>query len=179
MEPQKQSKILKASLIAAIVIVINLFFNYTLSLVYKEPAYDAFCPNTAQVISAPTKEQCVANGGQWNENNYGGPVPVGEKAPQGYCDQQFMCRQAFDTAQKNYDRNVFITLVLLGAIIVAIGNFLKGNGLISSALSLAGVLSFIIASVRYWSAADNLIKVIILGIALLILLWVAYKKFKN
>ncbi len=176
MEPQKQSRILKASLIAGIVIVINLFFNYTLSLVYKEPTYDAFCPNTAQVVSAPNKEQCVANGGQWNENYPGDPALP---SPKGYCDQQFMCRNNFDTAQKAYDRNVFLTLVILGAVIVALGNFLKGNQLISSALSLAGVLSFIIASMRYWSSADNLIKVIILGIALAILIWVAMKKFKN
>ncbi|MDD4989253.1 MAG: hypothetical protein PHV42_02405 [Candidatus Pacebacteria bacterium] len=182
MELQKQSRILRASLIAAIVIVINLFFNYALSLVYKEPDYNTFCPNTAQVVTQITNQaQCVAAGGQWNENYYP-PTPVtpdGKGAPTGYCDQQFMCRQGFETAQKTYDRNVFITLVLLGAIIVAIGNYLKGNQLISSALSLAGVLSFIIASMRYWSSADNLIKVIILGIALAILIYVAMKKFKN
>jgi hypothetical protein len=62
---------------------------------------------------------------------------------------------------------------------VAVGTFLKGNMLISVALSLGGVLSFIIASMRYWTSADDLIKVIILAIALAILIWVAVKKFKN
>ena len=47
------------------------------------------------------------------------------------------------------------------------------------ALSFAGVLSFIIASMRYWTSADDLIKVIILGIALAILIFIAFKKFKD
>jgi hypothetical protein len=177
---QTQSKVLKWSLIVGIIIVLNLFFNYALSLVYKNPTYEAFCPNTAQVVEAiSTKNQCLTIGGQWNENYYGQPVPAEKSFPKGYCDQQFTCRNNYDAAQKVYDRNVFITLVLLGAICVAVGSFLKANMLISVALSLAGVLSFIIASMRYWKSADDLIKVIILAIALCILVWVAVKKFKD
>ncbi len=85
----------------------------------------------------------------------------------------------YDAAQKTYDRNVFITLVILGALCVALGSFLSVNAAISIALSLAGVLSFVVASMRYWGSADDLIKVIILAIALAILIWVAVKKFKN
>jgi ABC-type antimicrobial peptide transport system permease subunit len=103
----------------------------------------------------------------------------GENIPQGYCDQQFTCRNHFDVVEKVYNRNVFITLVILGAISVAVGSFLGSNIVIGTSLSLAGVLSFVIASIRYWSSADDLIKVIILAIALAILMWVAVKKFKN
>jgi len=181
---ETQSKVLKWALIIGIVIVLNMFFNYALSLIYKNPKFEAFCP-TAQVIeNINTQKQCVDIGGQWNSNYYAQPAPtpttpVEKLVPQGYCDQQFTCRANYDTAQKTYDRNVFITLVLLGAICVALGNFLKSNALISIALSLAGVLSFIIASMRYWTSADDLIKVIILAIALGILIWVAIKKFRN
>jgi hypothetical protein len=181
----KQSKVLKWALIIGIVLVINMFFNYALSLIYKSPVYEAFCPNTSQVVNIPDNQKsCVDGGGQWtNNNNYPEkPIPVSVTAPVqpvGYCDQQFTCRNNYDSAQKVYDRNVFITLVLLGAICVALGSFLKSNILISIALSLAGVLSFIIASMRYWSSADDLIKVIILAIALGILIWVAVKKFKD
>lgn len=182
---QTQSKVLKWSLIIGIVVVLNMFFNYALSLVYKNPLYETFCP-TQQVNQAVLDQNsCVAQGGQWNENvpNPGYPVPTaqmkGVTTPTGYCNLQFTCQNNFDAAQKVYDRNVFITLVILGAICVAIGNFFTGNMLVSTALSLAGVLSFIIASMRYWSSADDLIKVIILAIALAILIWVAIRKFKN
>jgi len=180
---QTQSKVLKWSLIIGIVIVLNLFFNYTLSLVYSEPDYEAYCPNTNQVVEAVnTREQCIDLGGQWNENVYAPGeknVPTGYTGYTGYCDAQFTCRGEYDAARKVYDRNVFITLVLLGAVCVALGSFLVGNSLLSIALSMAGVLSFIIASMRYWSSADNLIKVIILAIALCILIWVAMKKFRD
>ncbi len=178
---QTQSKVLKWSLVIGIVIVLNLFFNYALSLVYKNPQYEAFCPNTSQVVTIPdTQKACVDTGGQWtNSTYYGKPLQIGETQPNGYCDLQFTCRNNFETAQKVYDRNVFITLVILGAICVAIGNFFTGNMLISVAFSLAGVLSFVVASTRYWTSADDLIKVIILAIALAILVWVAVKKFRN
>lgn len=175
-----QSKVLKWSLIIGIVIVFNLFFNYTLSLIYKNPKFETFCPNTSQIIKTiDNQESCVALGGQWNGNNYNQVVPIEKTVPQGYCNQQFTCQNNYDAAQKIYDRNVFITLVILGAFCVAIGNFLTSNMLISVALSLAGVLSFIIASMRYWTSADDFVKVIILAIALGILIWVAIKKFKN
>ncbi len=177
---ETQSKVLKWALIVGIVIVINMFFNYALSLVYKSPEYETFCPNTAQVVeNVNTQKQCVTIGGQWNPNYYNQPIPAEKMVIQGYCDQQFTCRNNYEAAQKVYDRNVFITLVILGALCVAFGSFLKGNILISIALSLAGVLSFIIASMRYWTSADDLIKVIILAIALAILIWVAVKKFKS
>ena len=182
---ETQSKVFKWSLIIGIVIVLNLFFNYALSLIYKNPTYEAFCPTQQVNEAVDTQKACVDRGGQWNANNQyiepKGTTPVinGVTIPAGYCNLQFTCQNNYNTAQKVYDRNVFITLVILGAICVAIGTFLTGNILISIALSLAGVLSFIIASMRYWSSADDLIKVIILAIALAILIWVAIKKFKN
>lgn len=178
-----QSKVLKWSLIIGIVIVLNLFFNYALSLIYKAPDYNSYFTQPQVIESIETKEDCLNVGGQWNANANIPPntqLAIGEKmAPQGYCDPNFTKQKDYEEARKIYDRNVFITLVILGAICVAISNFLKGNMLISTALSFAGVLSFIIASMRYWSSADDLIKVIILGIALAILVWVAMKKFKD
>ena len=181
---ETQSKVLKWSLIIGIVVVLNLFFNYALSLVYKNPTYEAFCPISQVNKVVDTQNACVLQGGQWNENIpslVNGPVSTikGQNVPVGYCNLQFTCQNNYNAAQKVYDRNVFITLVILGALCVALSSFLGGNVVISIALSLAGVLSFIIASMRYWSSADDLIKVIILAIALAILIWVAFKKFKN
>ena len=177
---ETQSKVLKWSIIIGIIIVLNLLFNYALSLAYRDPQYEAYCP-TSQVVNIPDNQaSCVDQGGQWtNDPNYTKPVMVGEKPILGYCDLQYTCRQDFDTANKSYNRNVFAVLVLLGALSVLIGNFFKGNDVISNGLALGGVLSFVIASMRYWGSADNLIKVIILAIAFAMLVWIAMKKFKN
>lgn len=177
--PTHTSRVLKWSLIFGIVIVLNMFFSYTLSLVYHEPQYNNYCPVSNEVAPVSTKAECFATGGQWNANNYPTPAGVTTPAPAGYCNVDFTCGNDFNTAQSNYDRNVFIALVVLGAITVALGNFLRGNELLGQALSLSGVLSFIIASMRYWSYAGQWLKVVILAIALAILIWVAIKKFKD
>ncbi len=174
-----QSKALKWSLIIGIVIVLNLFFNYTLSLVYKQPDFNTFCPITQVVEEVKTQNECVAKGGQWNGNTYGAPVDVTNPKVTGYCDLQFTCRQNYDAANKVFDRNLFVTLVVLGALSVLIANFFKGNAVISAGLSFGGVLSFVIASMRYWSNANDILKVGILGVALVLLFWIATKKFKD
>lgn len=172
---ETQSKVLKWALILGIVIVLNLFFNYTLSLIYKHPNYEAFCPVSQVIKPIESEAACLEVGGQWNANVY----PDAKTGVKGYCDPNFTCANNYYEAQKVYDRNVFITLVILGALSVAAGSFLAYNLVLSQALSLGGVLSFIIASMRYWGSANDFIRVIILALALLILGYVAVKKFKG
>jgi hypothetical protein len=174
-----QSKVLKWSVIIGIIIVVNLFVNYSISLVYKSPKFEAYCPMEQVIEPVSTQVECVDRGGQWNGNIYPAKPVVGETAPAGYCDLQYSCRQNYDSAQDIYNRNIFIALVVLGALMVLIGNYFKDNEVIENGLALGGVLSFLIASMRYWSSASDLIHVIILAIALGILFYVALKKFKR
>src|ERR1035437_3514428 len=133
---ETKPKILKWALIIGIVIVLNLFFNYTVSLVYKQPDYNSFFPQQQVVETITNKDDCLKVGGQWYEgdsryNQNGMPVPVstvGNTKPVqnlGSCNPDFTKQQSFDNAQKVYDRNVFITLVILGVISVIIGAFIS------------------------------------------------------
>lgn len=179
---QKQSVFIKWSLIIGIVIVLNLFFNYASSLIFAEPQYDQFC-RQEQVVEQPRDQAaCLNTGGQWT--SYATPVtektPTGETlSVKGYCDPQFTCRQDYENARKSYDRSIFVTLVILGVLCIGLSMFLKGNNVLGTALSFGGVLSLIIASIRYWSYADNVLKVIILGLALVLLIIIAMRKFKD
>ena len=145
---QNQSKLLKWSLIVGIVIVANLFINYSISLVYSQPQYGDFCQQT--YAATPASEV-----------------------------QQNICSTNFTAANDTYEANVFITLVSLGVILIIASFILKTNSVVSTALAFSGVLSVIIASMRYWSSAGNSIKVIILATALAALIFLAMKKFKN
>ncbi len=91
METQKKSRFLKVAVIIGIVVVLNLFFNYALSLIYKSPDYLAFCPNSQVIKQITTQEECTTNGGQWNSNEVAVPVEKGSLAtpalPAGYCNQ--------------------------------------------------------------------------------------------
>ena len=177
----QQPRLVKASIIIAIVIVMNLFFNYVISLVYNEPSYDQFIKSTQVVENITTKEKCLTIGGQWNENTYPNPQyasPKGTTPIKGYCDPNYTNQKNYESALKVYNRNVFITLVSLGVVVLVIGAFIQLS-VLSIAFVWSGVLSLIIASMRYWSSADTIIKVIILAVALGTLIWLAIKKFNK
>ena len=170
------SKFVKWSLIVGIVIVINMFFNYAISLVYKAPEYPV---NQSQVIGTIyTKDECISIGGQWTQV----PTPTDLKTadPQsklgGYCDPEYTKRMEYEKERKVYERTVFIILFALGALILIIGTVIKQE-VLAIALSWGGVLSLIIASMRYWSNANNGLKVAILAVALASLMYLAVKKF--
>lgn len=179
----KNINILKWALIVGIIVVLNLFFNYSIMLVYKEPKWDNFCKQEQVNIIPKTKEECIAKGGQWNEGNVAvdRAMPI-EKEPspdKNYCNQQFTCAREFEEAQKLYNRNVFVVLVVLGVISIITSFILSNVTAVSLGLSFGGILSLIVGSVRYWSDMDDYLRVIILGIALVTLIWLGVKKIRD
>jgi hypothetical protein len=177
-----ENKILKWAVILGTIIVLNLFFTYALKIIYKAPVWDDFCQKSQVIKEVTTEEACVSEGGQWNENTY--PIPseknkevlVIEK--RGYCNLQFTCQNNFEDARESYEKNVFITLVILGIISIIIGFLIADIGVVSAGLSFGGVLSFIVASIRYWRYAGEYLQVGILALALITLIWLGVKKFK-
>ena len=141
-----QSKFLKWSLIIGIVIVANMFINYSISLIWSEPQYIDFCPQTNVI------------------------------APQ---SDDIACSNNFTTAENNYQAKVFMTLVVIGVLLIVLSFFTKANPVLTTALSFSGVLSLVIASFRYWSLAYGWVRVVILGIALVALIILAIRKFKQ
>lgn len=178
-EPKKYSSIIKWSLVIGIVIVINLFFNYAISLIYDAPKYEVYCQQEQVIEEIKTADVCVAKGGQWDANFYGKPAVVGEAVPAGYCNLQFSCSKEFEADRKIYERNVFVTLVVLGIVLVAASFVLSFNWILSVSASMGGILSVIIASIRYWAEADNWLRVVILFVALCALIYFAVRKFKD
>ncbi len=177
-------KILKWPLIIGIVIVLNMFFLYAVKVAYPEPQYDDFCKKEQIVKNIDNQEGCLIEGGQWTEKvDRFEPVKVYEgemvaiNTPSGYCDQQFTCRENYDTAREDYERNVFIAVVIFGVLAVVGGFLTLGKELVSIAFTLGGVLAFIIASTRYWEYASDWLHLTILGIALAVLIYIAIKKF--
>ena len=172
----KQSNFVKVSIIVAIVIVMNLLFNYAVSLIYQEPIFDNYVKPSQVVQTITTQEKCVSVGGQWTENAT--PTEKGKTQIQGYCNENYTNQLNYENARKIFEKKVFITLIILGIISLISAGFIAIQ-ILSIAFSWGGVLSLFIASVRYWSQADNWAKVIILAVALGILIWLAIKKFNK
>lgn len=184
----KNPLILRWALIIAIVVVLNLFFNFSLQLVYKEPQYQDFCQAQQIKVVPQDQKQCLAVGGGWTEDPAyaknlsvpAAPTEVATPRSNGYCDPNFTCQKKYDEARKAYDRNAFIILIILGAISVGLSFALTNSAVVvSSGLSLGGLLSFVIASMRYWSILNDYWRVIILALALAFLIWLGVKKFQD
>ncbi|MFH0846147.1 MAG: hypothetical protein V1851_01965 [Patescibacteria group bacterium] len=179
-------QILKWPLIVGIVVVLNLFFAYAIKVAYPEPEYTNFCEDKPIVKQIDNQEECLVEGGQWTENierlkpvsMYEGEMMTVDN-PTGWCNQQFTCNEEYQTAREDYERNVFMALVIFGVIVTVIGFMTQGKEVISVAMSLGGVLSFIIASIRYWQYASDWLHLAILGIALGVLIYLGIKKFTD
>jgi hypothetical protein len=115
-------------------------------------------------------------GGQWSENVY--PSEQGKSKIEGYCNANYTNDLNYQKARTSYEKKVFITLIVFGAIMFVIAGFVSVS-ILAISFAWGGVLSLIIASIRYWSLADSIAKVVILGLALALLIWLAAKKFNK
>ncbi|MBI2046437.1 MAG: hypothetical protein HYT28_03405 [Parcubacteria group bacterium] len=186
-QDKKQSRWLKWLLIVGTVIILNLFINSLIKVVYHEPLYTNFCEEKQVKIIPDTKDSCLAIDGQWTDDLFvqkrllsGEPVamPVIEQQRAGYCDPDFTCRKGYDTALNVYERNVFVAWVVAGVLALIAGFFLKLE-VVSLSLSLGGVVSLVIGSMRYWSRMDDTLRLVVLGVALAVLIWVGIKKIRE
>lgn len=179
----------KLILVLGIIIVLNLFFNYGVATFYKTPKFEDFCKPEALSEKYETKERCESVGGLWmaSQSVYPAekiaPVPVTNiittDQPTAWCDVQYTCGKDYQDAMAVYNRNVFIILVIAGVISIIAGFMTGQSEAVSLGLSFGGILSLIIGTIRYWSAMDDYLRFIILGVALAVLIWIGIKKFRD
>lgn len=157
--------------------MLNLFFGYSLKIIYNAPEWEDFCEEKQVIEKIESKDVCIERGGQWNESK---EMIIGrdEGIEINQCDLNFICAKNFETARESYEKKVFITLIVLGVTSIVVGLFLGAFEAVSTALSFGGVLSFVIASIRYWQYASEYLQVVILGLALTALIYVGIKKIK-
>jgi len=178
----KGSWALKWILVVGLVVVLNLFFSYAIDAFYKEPQFDKFCEQKQINVVPGTQDKCVAAGGQWTEDpSYSRSPKVavpGEVVPTGYCNIYYTCQKDYDEAHKVYNRNIFVALVVLGVSSLIGGFLLAAYEAVSLGFSLGGVVSLVIAAVRYWSDMEDWLRVAVLGLALVTLIYVGIKRFR-
>lgn len=86
------------------------------------------------------------------------------------------CQQDYNKARNIYFRNVFIISGIVGIIAIIIGAVLKITS-VSAGLFGGGVLTIIYGTTNYWSELADWARFIILGIALVVLIYLGYKGF--
>ncbi len=171
-------KFVRWAVLLGIVISLNLFFFVGRALLLPEPLYDDYCPTTVQ----PPAEQktCEANDGVWVETpNDPSVTAVVKPNPGGYCDLYQKCQPVYDEAHKEWAMYSFVIAVGLGILSIIAGVIPMGSSIVSSGLSYGGVLALIIAATSYWSEAGNLLKLLISGVALVALLYIGARRFRD
>lgn len=182
------SKFKEVILAAAIVVVLNLFVNYGIYTFYKPPVLEKYCPIELSQPKYDNQASCEKVGGRWFENNnqtyyYEGKAPV-PMAPAdtkitGWCDPTATCRTGFEADQSVYNRNLFVVWVAAGFISLALGFFAINVGAVANGFLGGGLLSLIIGTIRYWSDMNDYLRFVILGIALVLLIIIGYKKISQ
>ncbi len=163
MEKDFTTKLKSIILSITIAIVLSAFVIYFLNSVYPSPKYNDFCGERARPLAQENKTSCLEQNGVWQD---------------GWCDYDYKCRQEYDKAREKYDLARLIVSVISGIITLTIGIMLALPS-VSAGLMLGGTFLIIFGTGSYWEYFNDWIRTLILGIALIILIWLGYKKLKH
>ena len=94
-----------------------------------------------------------------------------------YCDY---CSKDFNEANSKYNKNIFYISAVIGIIAILAGLYLpKAIDAIASGFMFGGILIMLQGTVRVFGDLGKWTRVIVLGIELVILVWIGYKKVKD
>lgn len=165
------TKIKSAILALVIAIVLASLVGYAINVFDPAPEWDDYCGdvglNRLKPVENPkqeTMESCEAQ--------------EGAKWMNGYCDYSYQCQMDWDDAREKHSKTVFLVSVPAGLIALFVGVSL-GLASVSSGLMLGGVFLVFYGTANYWSNFSDIIRVVILAIALAALIWLGYKKLEH
>jgi len=170
-------KFVRWAVLLGIVVLINVFSFISVSYAFPDPEYDTFCGdrNLPQKLT-DTEASCTENGGVWMHDQFAKPES-GEVV--GYCDLYKECSATYNDAQENHAQTAFLILLGIAAASIILGMFLKGSSIVAAGLSYGGVVLLIVSGIRYLGELDELIQIVAVGAALVLVLGIAYRKFKD
>ena len=175
--PPRHPKFVRWALLVGIVVILNVFFFVIGQIAFPAPDYAAYCPApTAQAQDAAT---CDAQGGIWTEYP---PQPAAKPALEGapgYCDYYAKCQAPYDAAAAQQRLYAFVLMIVLGVSALLIGLVPLGSSIVSSGLSYGGVLALIAGAAQYWGDAGQWLRRGISAIALIALVYVGIRRFRD
>ena len=185
----------------SIAILFVIFVAVGINVFYKSPKYEDFCKTERTNLQISAQKACEAAEGKWNAAFMEKPVApeakdfqyictrtgtdskgqttlscINYQQEHGYCDLNYYCSQKFNDSLSVYNRNVFIISGIIGILAIILGAMLQLVS-VSAGLFGGGVLTLIYGTVRYWSELADWARFIIIGIALVVLIYLGYRLF--
>lgn len=170
------SKVKQTILAISIAIIFLLFIAYGIETFYESPKWEKYCNNTVNK-EITVKEQCELLEGEWTDAPKAAAPIKGEIT--GWCNPYAKCEKEFRSITEVYNRNIFIATLIIGMIAIITGGLLLNLESVSSGIMSGGVLLLIYGTIRYWGYMSKYLRFLILGLVLIILIWIGYKKFKK
>jgi hypothetical protein len=162
----------KIALSLGLVILVNVFYFSGIQTYSQGPRYeDFFTPQNANVNYE--EGACEEYGGTWVKAQAGAPA---------WCDAQAVYtaqQNAWETAQKAHQKTVFLISLPLGIFTLVLGLFAPLPMAVSSGLMYGGLLTSIIGTLGYWGQMEDYLRFTVSGLALLFLLLLGIRKFKD
>jgi hypothetical protein len=176
----------KVALTLGIAVLFTLFIVFLVDAIYQQPKYEDYCSNNYYgpypakfentrcpiIYNSTLNEECVKNKGQINYkyDNNGCEIEA-------YCEY---CYVKFDDANRKYNKNIFYISALVGIIAILAGLYLpRSIDAIASGFVFGGILVLLQGTVRVFGDLGRYSRVIVLGIELVLLVWIGYKKVKE
>ena len=157
----------------AIALISVFFFIYAIQTIYPGPEREDFCEERLTFKAIETAQECETNGGEWIEY-----PDRGELKATGWCNVDFKCNEEYHEARDPYERNVFFVNLVIGIVLIVLGIFLALPA-VSSGLMGGGVIMLIYGTIRNWGNLSDILRTIFLGIALIVLIWLGYRKLSD
>ena len=165
---------LKEVILGIAVLVLTIFVTtYGVNTFFSEPQYDDFCPpslwNDGKILN---ETECFEMGGKWTAQDI---ECIRAPCPQGYCDQDYGCREGYELSLERYHMNVFLIAVPLGILLIILGAYLFSLEAVSLGIMAGGVGTILRGVGGYWRYSEDWVRFLISLLGLVILIYFMYK----
>ena len=156
--------------IAILILTISVVI-YGISTFYERPDYDDYCDESKYRGIIENQESCENLDGKWTSQEMKCSTTP---CPQGYCDVDFNCRQAYEEVREKYAKTVFLIAVPIGILIIILGALIFGLDFVGAGLMGGGVGVILYGVGGFWQFAEDWLKFLLSLIGLVVLIWFAY-----
>ena len=175
----------KIALTFGIAVLFTLFIVFLIDAIYETPKYENYCTyNYPPMVQKSGEYNCTSSYNETlvnkcykdkGEVRYNYDEKGCEK--DAYCDY---CSKEFNEKNSKYNKNIFYLSALIGIIAIIAGLYLPvGIDAISSGFIFGGVMIIIQGTFRVFGDLGKISRVIVLGIELVLLIWIGYKKVRD
>ena len=160
---KKKSWMIKSVILSVAIALISVFFfAYAIQSVYPAPEYNNYCEGMPNI----------------NLNENGDRIEIYNEQEDSKRGNLSVCNKEYNEAKDIYERNVFFANSIIAISIFVLGFFLAIDA-VSSGLMGGGVILIFYGTLRYWGNLSDIWRTSILGISLIILIWLGYKKLND